>query len=151
MEAMAGSTVLLRCRNCGTTNRIPVGKLGAHPKCGRCKSLLDFPDRPVEVTASNFDREVLDCPGAALLFFWATWCSHCRAMIPLMEEVAREKAGMIKVAMINSEKEPSLARRFDVLSVPKLIIYRYGKKTDEINGEVRKDQLEAWIGYSLSK
>ena len=148
---MAGNTVLLRCRNCGTVNRIPVERLRAQPKCGRCGSLVEFPGRPVEVTASNFDSEVLDHPGAALLFFWAPWCAHCRAMTALMEEVAREKAGMIKVVMINSEKDPAVARRFDVLSVPKLVLYRYGRKIDERNGEMRKDELEAWIGYSLSK
>ena len=146
---MADSTVLLRCRNCGTVNRIPAVKLQALPKCGRCGSPVDFPDSPVEVTASNFDAEVLDHPGAVLLFFWAPWCAHCRAMLALMEEVAREKAGMIKVATINSEKEPSLARRFSILSVPRLILYRYGKKLEEISGELRKDQIHAWLGYSL--
>ncbi|MEJ2697297.1 MAG: thioredoxin domain-containing protein [Candidatus Sulfobium sp.] len=148
---MAEGTVLLRCHSCGTVNRIPVSKLGAQPKCGKCRSVLDFPVKPVEVTASNFDREVLDHPGAALIFFWAPWCAHCRAMIPLMEEVAREKAGMIKVGMINSEKEPALARRFEVMSVPRLILYRYGKKLNELNGEVRKGQLEEWIVHSLGR
>lgn len=148
---MSESTVLLRCGNCYTVNRIPASKLRAHPKCGRCMSLLDFPERPVEITASGFDREVLDHPGVVLLFFWAPWCAHCRAMLSLMEEVAREKAGMIKVAMVNTEKETSLARRFDVMSVPKSVLYRYGKKIDEINGEMRKEQLEAWIGYSLGR
>lgn len=148
---MSSATVLLRCSNCNTVNRIAVEKLRAGPKCGRCGGLLDFPEKPVEVTASDFGHEVLDHPGAALLFFWAPWCTHCRAMIHLMEEIAREKAGMIKVAMINSEKEPSVARRFDVMSVPKLVLYRYGRKIDEVNGEMRKDQLEAWIGYSLGR
>jgi thioredoxin 2 len=151
MEAMAESTVLLRCSNCGTVNRIPVVRLRAEPKCGRCKSLIRYPEKPVEMTGAGFDREVLEHPGAVLLFFWASWCAHCRAMIPLMEEVAREKAGIMKVAMINSEKEPSLARRFDVVSVPKLILYRYGKKIDEINGELSRDRLKAWIAYSLSR
>ncbi len=151
MEAMAESTVLLRCLNCGTVNRIPLGRLRAEPKCGRCKSLIRYPDKPVEMTGARFDREVLDNPGAVLLFFWASWCAHCRAMIPLMEEVAHEKAGIMEVAMINSEKEPSLARRFDVLSVPKLILYRYGRKIDEINGELNRDGLKAWIGYALSR
>lgn len=148
---MSESIVLLRCGSCDTVNRIPASKLRAHPKCGRCSSLLDFPERPVEVTASGFDREVLDHPGVVLLFFWAPWCAHCRAMLSLMEEVAREKAGMIKVAMINSEKETTLAKRFAVMSVPKSVLYRYGKKIDEINGEMRKDQLETWIGYSLGR
>ncbi len=68
-------------------------------------------------------------------------------MIPMVQELARERAGMVKVAMVNTEKETFLARRFDVLSVPKLALYRNGKKINELNGAVNKTDLDAWINY----
>jgi thioredoxin len=102
---------------------------------------------PFEATASNFDREVLQWPGAVLVFFWASWCAHCRGMFPVIEEVARRRAGMVKVAMVNTEKEIPLAKRFDVVSVPRLVLYRNGEKLNEINGAVQRLQLEEWLNY----
>jgi thioredoxin 2 len=65
--------VLLRCGNCGAVNRVPADKLNSNPKCGKCKNYLTFPKAPVNVTAGNFDREVLGWPGAVLVEFWAPW------------------------------------------------------------------------------
>jgi len=148
-SAMADKAVLLRCRQCNTVNRVPVARLGAQPKCGKCKAALDFPREAIELTDLNFNREVLENPGVVLIFFWAPWCAHCRAMIPAVQELARQRAGEVKVGMVNTEKETSMARRFDVMSVPRLILYRYGKKLDELNGAVQKPQLDAWTEYTL--
>jgi thioredoxin 2 len=142
---MSEGSVLLRCRLCATVNRIATNRLTDRPKCGRCKALLEFPKTPVEVTAANFDGEVLGSPGAVLVFFWAPWCAHCRAMIPIIEGLGRQRAGMIKVATVNTEKESLLARRFDILSVPRLELYRNGKKINELNGAVKKQDLEVWL------
>jgi len=145
---MVGDSVLLRCRSCATVNRIPTNRLKDRPKCGKCKTPLEFPQTAIEVTSSNFDTEVLRSPGFVLVFFWAPWCAHCRAMIPMIAQLAHQKAGIIKVATINTEREPVLARRFDVLSVPRLELYHSGKKINELNGAVSKPDLEAWINYS---
>ncbi len=148
---MSENSVLLRCRSCATVNRIPTNRLMDGPKCGKCKILLEFPRTSIEATLSNFDSEVLRSPGFVLVFFWAPWCSHCRAMIPMIEQLARERAGMVKVAMVNTEKETFLARRFDVLSVPKMALYRNGEKINELNGALNKTDLEAWIDYSTKR
>ncbi len=148
---MKENSVLLRCASCKTANRVPAMKLMDRPKCGRCGNLLDFPRSPVEVTDRNFREEVLENPGYVLVFFWATWCAHCRGMMPLLEDLARQRAGIIKVAMINTEKETNLARSFNIMSVPRLVLYRHGQIVDELNGAVQKAQLDLWIEAGLSR
>jgi len=147
MDTMSNSTTLLRCRSCRTVNRIPVDRLSERPKCGKCKTYLEFPRAPVEGTGANFDSEVLDSPGLVLVFFWAPWCAHCRGMMPSIEDLARRHAGRIKVVRVNTEKETSLARRFDVMSVPRLTLFRGGQLVNEINGAVSMAQLDDWIRY----
>ena len=144
---MNDRTTLLRCRTCRTVNRVPVDRLAERPKCGKCGAYLEFARSPVEGTGSNFDSVVLDSPGLVLVFFWAPWCAHCRGMMPAVEDLARRFAGKLKVVMVNTEKETSLARRFDVMSVPRLTLYRGGRQVNEINGAVSGTQLDEWIVY----
>ncbi len=144
---MSDGTTLLRCISCRAVNRVPVGRLTERPKCGKCGTYLDFARAPVEGTGSNFDSEVLDSPGHVLVFFWAPWCAHCRGMMPAVENLARRLAGRLKVVMVNTEKETYLARRFDVMSVPRLTLYLGGRQVNEINGAVSATQLDEWIGY----
>ncbi len=144
---MSTSTTLLRCRACRTVNRVPVERLTEKPICGKCKTYLDFPRAPVEGTTASFDSEVFETPGLVLVFFWAPWCAHCRGMMPAIEDLARRRAGRVKVVMVNTEKETSLARRFDVMSVPRLTLYRAGQQVNELNGAVSRSQLDEWIGY----
>jgi len=124
---------------------VPAHKIGDRLKCGRCKSFLSFPFGPVVVTDANFPAEISDWPGNALVFFWAPWCGHCPGVMITVKEVARERAGMLKVGIINVEQEKMLAGRFGVLSVPKLILFRSGTIVDEINGAVGKRDLDAWL------
>lgn len=148
---MPETSVLLRCRSCKTVNRVPTDRLPQMPKCGKCKSELQFPSRPVEVDDSNFREEVINCPGTALVFFWAPWCAHCRGMFPILEELAPRRAGIIKVALVNTEKAVNLARTFSIMSVPRLSLYRHGRLVEELNGAVSKPQLEEWLSYSMAR
>ncbi|UCF87610.1 MAG: thioredoxin fold domain-containing protein [Nitrospiraceae bacterium] len=142
-------TVLLRCQSCGTVNRVAGGKLSLKPKCGRCKTVIDYPNRPVDVTASSFHHEVLSCPGAVLVDFWSPSCGHCQRLNPLLDQIAAEKAGMLKVVKINTQTEQFLAGQFGIRGVPTLILYKGGKKLRELPGALPKEQLDAWIGGSL--
>ena len=148
---MTENAVLLRCRSCRAVNRVPVARLGEGPVCGRCKAHLEFPKAPVEGTAANFNAEVLDQPGAVLVFFWAPWCVYCRGLMPQVEDLARRLPGRLKVVMVNTEKETLLAGRFDVMSVPRLTLYRGGRKLNELNGAVSAGQLDQWIRYWLGQ
>lgn len=144
-------TVLLRCSSCSTVNRVPKAKLDNRPLCGKCRKLLEYPSAPVEVSGATFVREVLEDPGYVIVFFWAPWCAHCRGMITIMKDLAHEKAGTVKVVMINTEKETLLARRFTVMSVPRLTLYHHGRIIDEVIGALSAQQLNEWISFALMK
>jgi thioredoxin 2 len=138
-------TVLLRCPSCSTVNRVAGDNLSLNPKCGRCKKLLEYPSRPVDVTSSTFHREVLSCPGAVLVEFWSPSCGHCQRLNPLLAQIAAEKAGMLKIVKINTQAEQYLAGQYGIRGVPTLILYRGGKKLRELPGAPTREQLEAWI------
>jgi thioredoxin len=120
-----------------------------HPKCGKCQSLLEFPNKPVDITEANFDREVLEWPGVVLVEFWASWCGACRMVAPVIDELAHEKAGLLKVAKVNVDYEPVLGARFGVQATPTFLLLQNGKKLNEITGALPKAELERWIDRSI--
>ena len=142
-------TVFLRCEKCKAINRLAADKLNSNPKCGKCKSFLHVERSPIEVTGTDFDREVLSWPGIVLTEFWTPRCGHCMAIAPIIEEVARERAGFLKGVKINVENEHSLAMRFNIRATPAFLLFRGGGKLSEIAGSLPKAQLEAWIDSSL--
>jgi thioredoxin 2 len=142
-------SALIRCSSCRTVNRVPAEKIRDRPKCGKCKLFLSFPFAPVEITDANFRSEVMDWPGYALVFFWAPWCGHCPGMMIYMKDVARERAGLMKVGLLNVDRERMLSSRFEVRSVPKLVLFHNGTMVNEINGAVGKRDLDAWLDHFL--
>ena len=85
----------------------------------------------IELTEANFDAEVLHSGEPVLVDFWAAWCGPCKAMAPVLTELAEEKAGEIKVAKVNVDENPSLADRFKIRSIPTLFIFDRGKIKDQ--------------------
>jgi len=146
---MTDSTIFVRCQNCRAINRLPADKLMSRPKCGKCKTLLEILRRPVEVTASDFDREVLAWPGVVLVEFWSPHCGHCLKMASVLDELAHQRAGLLKIVKVNIENEPPLAMRYDVRGTPMMMLYRSGFKLGEVAGALPKIQLEAWIDSLL--
>ena len=139
------NTILLRCRSCGTKNRVKVEKLRHRPACGKCKAPLSMPDCPVDAGASTFQDEVVNWPGAVLVDFWSPSCGHCVKLNPVLDQIAREKTGRLKVVKVNVQAEQHLAFQFDVRGVPFMVLYRDGKKAAELPGALPKAQLESWL------
>jgi thioredoxin 2 len=127
---------LVRCPSCGATNRVPLEKIGKRlrPMCGRCKTTLPFENKPVKVTDANFVAEVERSPLLVLLDMWAPWCGPCAMVAPVIEELAAEMAGRVRVAKLNVDENPATAARFGVQSIPTLLLLRGGRELDRIVG-----------------
>ena len=136
----------IRCPSCGATNRVPSDKLaqGLRPKCGRCKQPLpNAAASPLTVTDATFAAEVERSPLPVLVDAWAAWCGPCRTIAPAIDELAVELAGRVRVAKLNVDENPATASRFDIRSIPTLLVIAGGREVDRIVGAQPKHAIRA--------
>ena len=134
---------VISCAACGTANRVPRAKLaqGLRPRCGRCHAPLPGDKHPVTVTDASLATIVAASPIPVLLDMWAPWCGPCRAVGPIVEQLAVELAGRIRVGKVNVDDNRQIAARFAVRSIPTLLILRGGQEIDRIVGAVPKPEI----------
>lgn len=135
---------VIRCANCGTANRVPRDKLeqGLRPKCGRCKQALQARQAtPLTVTDATFAAEVERSPLPVLVDAWAAWCGPCRMLAPAIDELAAELEGQVRVAKLDVDGNPATASRFDIRSIPTLLVIDGGREVDRIVGAQSKQAI----------
>jgi thioredoxin 1 len=103
----------------------------------------------LEINSSQFEAEVINSELPVLIDFWAPWCGPCRAIAPSVEALAEEFAGKAKVFKIDVDKEPDLASKYGVMSIPALHVFKGGREVNKAVGALPKDQIKALIESAL--
>jgi thioredoxin 2 len=133
------------CSACGTLNRTDLARLALGPRCGRCRTPLDLA-RPVAVDAGSFDPVLAGSEVPVLVDFYADWCGPCRVVGPVVEAVARARAGSALVLKVDTDKSPGLSERLGIRGIPTLIAFRNGRETGRHVGVAQPAQLDALLG-----
>ena len=143
---------LIACPKCAALNRVPLEKVqqGLEPVCGRCKTPLSAPAKPVVVTDATFSAEVERSPLPVLVDMWAPWCGPCRMIAPVLEQLAGEMAGRIRIAKMNVDENPATSQRFNVRNIPTMLVLKDGREVDRIVGAHPKTEIVARLEKVLA-
>ena len=95
----------------------------------------------LNLNENNFDNEVIRGAGPVLVDFWAEWCGPCKMIAPIMDEIAREKSGSLKVAKVNVDENQSLSARYNIRAIPTLLLFKDGQVRDQVTGMTSKKNL----------
>ncbi|MDE2629067.1 MAG: thioredoxin TrxC [Burkholderiales bacterium] len=137
----------LVCASCGTTNRIPDERLHDAPVCGRCGAALMATD-PVNLSDAALPRFIAGTELPVLVDFWADWCGPCKTMAPHFAAAARQLPD-VRFAKVDSDAAPLASARFNIRSIPTLILFKGGAEAARLSGAVPAAQLVAWVRQHL--
>jgi thioredoxin 2 len=141
---MAGAVTA--CPHCGQRNRVPAAASGS-PRCGKCRQPLPWIS---DAGDSDFADVAERAPVPVLLDLWATWCGPCRMVSPALERLAHDYAGRIKLVKVDVDRAPGLSRRFEVRSVPTLMVLDRGRVVARQAGAAPEPALRRWLSDALA-
>lgn len=107
-------------------------------------------EKVLHITDKSFDLEVLKSDIPVLVDFWATWCAPCRAIAPIVEEMAEAYSGKVKIVKVNVDENPSTPGKYGVRGIPTLILFKKGEVVDQVVGAVPKSQVKGLIEKAIS-
>src|SRR6185503_7626209 len=140
---------VLVCSNCGTRNRIDETRLeNSEARCGRCGQTLnrntvaEKDSKTFDISDETFGSEVLKMTGRPILVdCWAPWCPPCRMIAPLLDQLAAEANGEYRIAKLNVDDNPQISSRFQISSIPTMLIFKDGKLIDRLIGAQPKQAI----------
>jgi thioredoxin len=134
---------VIDCKQCGAKNRVDETRLASsEAKCGRCGEKLEadatgdsYDAKPAVITDQTFEREVMQEKGRPVLVdAWAPWCPPCRMIAPAIDQLAAESEGRYKISKLNVDENPQIASRYQIASIPTLLIFKDGQLIDRLIG-----------------
>ena len=140
---------VVTCSKCGAKNRVDENRLANNEaKCGRCGTKLDAAagngaaNKPLTITDASFQQEVLQASGSPILVdCWAPWCGPCRIVGPIMDQLAAESNGRYRIGKLNVDENPMTASRYQIASIPTMLIFKNGNLIDRIVGAQPKQAI----------
>jgi len=138
------SAIHVVCPHCGGINRLPSERLGEKPSCGKChKPVLD--GVPLNLNSGNFDRFISKNDMPVVVDFWAAWCGPCKMMAPVFSQVASEMVTKVRFAKVDTEQAQDIAARYNIRSIPTMIMFKGGKEVDRVSGAMDQNGLRRWL------
>ena len=147
---------IVTCEKCGSKNRIDPNSLpGRVAKCGQCRATLPpvssaTANQPVIVTDTTFSQEIVNSAGVVLLDCWAPWCGPCRMIGPVMEQLAAEAQGRYRIGKLNVDENPQTAARFQIQSIPTMLLFKNGQLIDRLIGAQPKQAISARLIQAIT-
>ena len=144
------ASVHIVCPHCDTINRVPRERLTSGGRCGQCHQAL-FDGRPAALDTARFERHLEKSDVPLVVDFWAAWCGPCKAMAPEFERAAATLKPEARLVKVNVDEEPALAQRFQVRSIPTILIALHGRELARVAGARSAAQLVEWVRRELSR
>ena len=142
---MTADASVVVCPNCGRKNRVPAAAAGT-PRCGHCHNPLPW---IVDAGDDSYAERVEQARMPVLVDLWAPWCGPCRAVSPALENLARDRAGRIKLVKVNVDESPAIAARFGVQGIPTLLVLDKGTVVTRQTGAAPEAALRQWLDQAL--
>jgi thioredoxin 2 len=143
----AGSSAIVVCPVCGRRNRVPAAASGV-PRCGRCHSSLPW---TTAADDGSYHAVVDEAALPVLVDLWAPWCGPCQVISPVLEELARSRAGTVKLVKVNVDESPQVAGRYGVQGIPTLLVVDRGEVVARRTGAAPEPVLRSWLDEALTK
>lgn len=140
---MSGKIHLV-CAHCDSVVGLPTDRLKDSPRCPNCHHAL-FEGKPIELTAANFDKHIGRNDLPLVVDFWAPWCGPCIAMAPHFEATAQKLDTQWRFAKLNTQDEPEPASRFNIRSIPTMIVFKGGQPAARQSGAMDANSLIRWL------
>jgi len=139
------STTEIVCTGCQARNRVPIAATGT-PRCGKCQTNLPW---LADATTTEFDQVVSSSSLPILVDLWAPWCGPCRAVAPALEDLAKQRAGSLRVLNVNVDNEPQVSANLGVQGIPTMVLYNGGAEVARQVGALPAHAITTWVDASL--
>lgn len=136
------------CPHCLSVNNVPQKDSYSKANCGKCKNSL-LETKPLELTDANFDEVVVNSDIPVIVDFWAPWCGPCKMMAPVFTKSATNYPLKTLFTKVNTENEQNLGARFNIRSIPTLVVFKNGKEVHRVSGALDETNLNKLVNSFL--